>query len=259
MIALLILLTAAMAAWGQPSGDGVPLLHQVADAWRGVRTWRVEGTAEGRDGTPFSPYERRPFFSSKGGRWESRYVFFRGYTVCDVQDAWRRKILSGISYYEDDYSETATEPACRPPFPRWEDLLDSLVSAPLEGKDGQRGCTLVKGTYNVPVPAISDLAGSLGFGAGIRQPVGLVTREVCVDEARKVVLWERFEGDDGSPVHVTLDYEKIELDPQFGADEFHYPDAIPESIRGKPGRVPHFAINALDALPVCGIGSRCVP
>jgi hypothetical protein len=258
MTALLLLLSTAALAWAQPAGDGVPLLRQVAQSWRDVKAWRVEGTAEGKDGSPFSPYERSPFFVSKGGRWESRYVFFRGYTVCDTANAWRRKILAGVSYYVDDYSETATEEACRPPFPRWEDLLDSLVSANLDGKDDQRGCTLVKGIYKVPVPTVDDLAGGLGFGAGIVQPMGLVTREMCIDEARDVILWERFEGGGGQS-HVTLEYEKIERDPQFGPDEFRYPDAIPESIRGKPGPLPHFTINILDALPVCEPGTRCAP
>lgn len=254
MIALLLVL-AATAAWAQPTGDGVPLLRRVAESWRDVKTWRVEGTAEGRSGIPSSPYERRRFFVSKAGPWQSRYVFFRGYTVCDIQNAWRRKILSGISYYEDDYSETATEEVCRPPFPRWEDLLNSLVSATLDGREDRRGCTLVRGTYGVPV--VYDLAGGLGFGAGIVQPMGLVTREMCIDEAREVILWERFEG--SGQAHVTLEYEKIERDPPFGPDEFRYPDAIPDSIRPKQGKVPSYTINILDALPVCGLGPRCVP
>lgn len=68
------------------------------------------------------------------------------------------------------------------------------------------------------------------------------TRELCVDEASKAILWERFETMLEASAHHVATFTKIERDPEFSPDEFEIPLYA--------GRSPDRWLQLLGSLPV---------
>lgn len=198
---IVLLILAAIAAGAQPTGDGVPLLRQFSEAARSARGWRAEGTI---GDSPITVSTRGPLeMRYLAGQWPERF----DRTVCDGSTMWNAW-YHGIS--ASGSVEAATAANCNPSALDWDALLDSLLFAVLDGKDGALGCTLVRAEYAVHA----------GLDTRYTPPYGLwpVTRELCVNEASKVVLWERLNM--GTYV-VTL--TKIKRDPVFSPDEFEIP------------------------------------
>jgi hypothetical protein len=72
-------------------------------------------------------------------------------TICDGSNVWRKRVLHGVSFSVEESIDAATASACNPPTVLWwEDLIDSLRSGTLVGKDTTRGCTLVRAEYTPP-------------------------------------------------------------------------------------------------------------
>jgi hypothetical protein len=242
MVIVLLILT-AIAASAQPTGDGVPLLRQVSEAARSAKGWRAEGgrdvRVEGPRGSPLF-FEGRGFTVSMRGLLESHHDLGSGLTVCDGSTRWNQLRSFGGQVWES--REVATAETCRPPAPRWGALLDSLRSAVILGTDDSRGCVLVGARY--------DLPDGLGFYIPTAPPVGLITREMCVDEARNMILWERLEGTSASlnRVIVSMTYKEVERDPEFGPDEFKIPPADFSYRDAQPDGVD--LLQELDSLPV---------
>ncbi len=223
MIALLMLI-AAMAAWGQPTGDGVPLLSEVAGVARAATGWRVEGTMEGRVDIANIGPQQKHFTLSRRSPLELKHVLgevtgdFENFTmfVCDGSSVMYRRALTGISAYRDDMVFAATPHACQPPIVRWEDLLESLRTAALTGEDASFGCTMVRAEYSSP--------GNLRFY--ITDADMPFARTVCIDPITVMVRWEQLEvGDPAGPYKVKFIYTRVERNPEFAADEFAIPPA----------------------------------
>ena len=111
-----------------------------------------------------------------------------------------------------------------------QDLLPSLSGEILVvGKDGALGCTVVSAEYKRP--AGLELLNFYDMAPGLMGTLGPVSVEVCIDEASKAPLWERFEVTQGSPspvpVRWVVSLTKIERDPQFNPDEFKIPPNVP--------------------------------
>jgi hypothetical protein len=154
-----------------------------------------------------------------------------GVIVCDgTTRSNRYQPFSGEDMRERESREPATPEGCTPLALRWDNLLDSLRSAVLVGSDESLGCMLVKAEYMLP--------DGLGSYFPTEQIVGLVTKEMCVDEARLVILRERFEGKTSHFPHlvVTLTYQNIKRDPDFGPDEFTVPAPLPPLPPQPPGK-----------------------
>jgi hypothetical protein len=251
-VIIVLLLLAAGTASAQALGDGVLLIRAVSDSARSANGWRAEGTVEVKllDHDRPAYVGRWPLSVSKRGPLEMRHslgVDPGSYplssfelTVCDGETVWSRKMITGISARKEETSRDATAEACAPVALRWEDLLDSLQAAFLVGKDSASGCTLVKAEYSSPVGGLELYIPDL--------QLGLVTREMCVDEGRKVILWERFEVTQRYNVQyvVSFTYDKVERDPEFRVDEFEIPLSVPSSDQRS---AEHFR-KLLDAGPV---------
>ena len=220
---LLLLILATICTSAQSVGDGVPLLRQVSEASRTAKGWRASGGLDVKAGLPgasrqFDFEESRGFMTSKRGPLESHDNSGRGETVCDGSTRWNRLLSVGNGHAWESM-KTATAEECDPSALRWGNLLDSLRSAVLLGAAGTSpACTVVRAEYTLPKGP--------GFWIPTFHPVGLITREMCIDEPRKVILWERFEGTSSEGVHVmvSMTYNEIERDPEFGVDEFEIPN-----------------------------------
>jgi hypothetical protein len=200
-VIIVLLILAAVAASAQPTGDGVPLLRQVAETARSAKGWRAEGTLG-----------ESPITVSTRSLLEMRYLVGQqpesfDLTVCDASTMWNAR------YHRISASGSvgaATAANCNPSALDWDALPDFLLFAVRGGKDGALGCTLVRAEYAVHA----------GLDTRYTPPYELwpVTRELCVNAASKAVLWERL--DMGTYV-ATL--TKIERDPVFSPDEFEIP------------------------------------
>jgi hypothetical protein len=213
-------LTAAALAMGQPAGDGVPLLRQVAEAAATAKGWRVEGTMEGWVAIANSEPQQRFTLSRRSplelrhvlGELEGEYLNFT-MIVCDGSSVLNRRALTGVSAYRDDTVYGATAHACQPPIVRWEDLLDSLKAATMTGEDAALGCTEVRAEYSSGNSSFYFLGAAVPFA-----------RTVCVDLTTNLVRWEQLEVGRESAL-VKFIYTKVERDPDFAADEFAIPPA----------------------------------
>lgn len=229
-VIIVLLILAAITASAQPTGDGVPLLRQVSEAARSAKGWRAEGTSGTSSITVSTrgPLEMRYSVSGNSGSFNR--------TVCDGAEIWNAW-YGGISSASG--TGPATAPECNPSVLQWDSLLDSLLSAVLAGKDSTVGCALVRAEYASPT--------SSGYPNIPAYRLRPVTREVCVDEASKAILWERFFA---GPYVVSL--TRIERDPEFGPDEFKIP---PHTLLAE---IP--VLDQLDALPLlsCSDSSQSV-
>jgi hypothetical protein len=242
---VILLLLLAVVADAQPIGDGVPLLRQMSEWVRSATGWRASFYLEISSEPVIIPAFGSSGAISKRRPLELNYAYAGGFsrTICDGTTLSSRMLpFSGPNPQETEFRTPATLERCNPLALRWDNLLDSLVSAALDGSDRLAGCTLVRAEYMLP-----DGLGRYFPTEPILSPV--ITREMCIDEARLVILYERYEGPTSHFAHsiVTYRYQDIERDPEFGPDEFAVPP--PLSAAAPPAPLPLRTLESLSLLP----------
>jgi hypothetical protein len=265
-VAILLLLLAVLAARAQPVGDGVPLVRQVSEAARSATGWRA-GYDLGIDSDP----QVIPAFGTSGSiskrkPLELNYPFFGGRIICDGTTFYQgTEPTSGPNPQRTESRAPATAELCTPLALRWDNLLDSLRSAVLAGPDEDSTCTVVEAEYVLP--------NGLGRYFPTERFLGTVTtREMCVDETRLVISWERFEGPTThfAKTIVSYLYHNIERDPVFAPDEFIVPaplpparDALVPGLTGAYVDLGGGSLDLLNTLPLClnalSVGCRRLP
>ena len=225
-------------------------MQQVSESVRSAKGWRASFYLEISSEPVIIPAFGSSGSISKRRPLDLNYAYFGGFsrTICDGTTLSDRMLpFSGPNPQETEFRTPATEERCTPLALRWDNLLDSLVSAALDGSDRLAGCTLVRAEYMLP-----DGLGRYFPTEPILSP--LITREMCIDEARQVILYERYEGPTSHFAHsiVTYRYQDIERDPKFGPDEFTVPPPLTPVRPSAP-----LPLHTLESLPLCLSVSSC--
>jgi TonB family protein len=234
---LVFLLFTSMAL-AQPGEDARPLLRQVSDAARNVRSWRAEYVATiETTGEGFRSKREMPTKETAQGpnllRREMTPTGTPILIICDGVNTW--DYTPALKQYQKTLGARA---ACSSHFSNWARLMDGIQSAVITGSD-----TVV--FEGIPTPC--DL---------VRAEYGTLTMTVCVDRNRSLILRETSEAkavSNPSPPKVaqsktTISYSSIERDPVLPPDFFTFeppagstllaPTGSPPAQRVDPGPFP---------------------
>jgi TonB family protein len=222
---LMFLLFTSMAL-AQQGEDARPLLQQVADASRYVKSWRAEYvvTTETTGEGVQSKGETIIKEASKDANFLRRETTRAGtpiLTVCDGANAWR--YLPATKQHGKMLATTAT---CASTLNGWTRLLDGLQSAFVTGSDKVEfegvatSCDVVRAEYGKLQSTIGRLWGTATSVTG--------TRTMCVDRNRSLILRDTIEAKavpSASSPNVmrstrTTTYSSIERDPVLPPDFF---------------------------------------
>ena len=236
---LVLFLLLAGVGFAQTGQDALPLLREVAEASRNLRTYRAEGhiaqdvdigIGGGKEDLAFRVATRFPqrmrIEVSGGPEWVTGLPYT---VVCDGRSGWvyydKGKVFRKVD------AEDWTRGYCTPgTLTSFEHVADDVRSAVIAGDGHERfegraqPCVVVEAQYRV----IKDVM----IPPGMVAQVGRVSRRMCIDPARKLILSDRLEADlDAGPVpyHVleTVTYERIERNPDLpeALFEFQPPEA----------------------------------
>lgn len=231
-------------ALAQQGEDARPLLRQVADAARNVKSWRAEyvATIEVEGAGIQSKTETRAKESLQGPNLFRRELTRAGspvLIVCDGANTWW--YASAAKQY---LKTPVTTAACASTFANWAQLLNGLQSAVITGSDTvafegvPTPCDVVRAEYaRLPSGAI------LGVGANV-QATG--TRTMCVDRARSLILRDTLEtksvpnppSPKGMQSKTTTTYSSIERDPVLPPDLFTFEPPAGSTLVASPASAP---------------------
>jgi len=234
---LFLLLLLAAAGFAQAGEDARTLLREVAEASRNLTTYRAEGHIVQeldfgpirRDTLSFCVATRAPqqmrIEMTGGEEWATGLSYT---AVCNGQSGWA--YFDRAKHYQKVGVDPLTRGYCATgSLTSFEHVADNLLSAKIAGKrhskfEGRsQPCVLVQALYRVikdvmvpPAPVVS---------------IGRVSRTMCVDPARKLILEDRLEaewdpGPNGIHLTETVTYDKIERNPDLSPAlfEFHPPE-----------------------------------
>jgi len=252
MRALLLLLWTGLAS-AQSGSDGLPLLRAVADNFRNLTAYSVEGhfslesnslLGAGEQDLSFrvaSRFSRQLRVEFAGGeKWITGLPFV---AVCDGPTGW--VYYEKIKMYEKVNLAGWMAGYCAPgTLSGFEHVADNVRSAVITGASQAQfegrlePCVVVEALYRV----IEDVK----ISPGVIGKIGRVSRKMCIDEGRKLILTDRLEADEeaGShPPHIVeaVSYDRIERNPRLSPVlfEFHPPEGFTEMHRPKePTSVP---------------------
>jgi TonB family protein len=229
-------------ALAQQGEDARPLLQQVADAARNVKSWRtefvttVETTGEGVQ----SKVETLSKEASKDPNFLRRETTRAGtptLIICDGAVAWRYSPAT-----KQHGRAPGTTAACASTFSGWTRLLDGLQSAVITGSDTVEFdgfptvCDVVRAEYAKLTSTINRLGGTDTAGAG--------ARTMCVDRNRSFILRDIVETKavPNSPSSSVLrstaatKYSSIERDPGLPPDFFVFEPPADSTLVTPPAR-----------------------
>jgi TonB family protein len=221
----LMLLVCASVAFAQQGEDARPLLQQVADAARNVKSWRaeyvvtVETTGEGVQSKTEMPVKETVQCASLARR-EATLAGTPVLIICDGTNMWTYA-LSAKQYLK----AAGTTAACASYFSGWTRLMDGLQSAVITGSD-----TLV--FEGVPTAC-----------ALVRAENSTLTMTMCVDRSRSLILRETVEAravpnpssPNVMPSKMTILYSSIEKDPVLPPDYFKFEPPPESTLSAGPG------------------------
>ncbi len=236
LVVLLVLL--GVACFGQTGEDARPLLREVADGSRRLSSYRAEGhiaqdldigIGGGKRDLAFRVATRSPqqmhIELSGGPEWATGLPID---VVCDGGSGW--VYYGKPKQYDKVVAGERTQGYCsRGTLTSFEHVADSVKSAVIAGRDQvqfegrSQACLVVQAQYRV----IDDFM----IPPGMVGKIGRVSRTMCVDPVRKLILRDRLEADldagpDGYHVIETISYDRIELNPDLPSAlfEFHPPE-----------------------------------
>jgi TonB family protein len=215
-------------ALAQQGEDARPLLQQVADAARNVKSWRaeyvatIEVTAEGIQSKMEMPTRE----SSQSPNLMRREITLAGIPtliICDGASAWT--YMPALKRYQ---KTTGTSAACVSTFSSWAQVLNGLQSAAITGSETlvfegiPTPCDVVRAEY-VRLPSGTNLPG----GTNVQ---GTGTRTMCVDRNRSLILRDNIEtkavpipsSPNGVQSKAMIAYSSIERDPVLPPDSFTF-------------------------------------
>ena len=183
------------------------LLQEVADSAAHAASWRIEGSvkymgsrSEDTHTSSFAVYIRSP----DQVRFEQTGQALPAIILCNSTDAW---------IYSPVILQFKKEPAtgnhlCSPIVGPWKRLPVEIQSPKANGHCG-------------PDPTIHSSAYTLV--RGVSEPeltsAGRLKRTLCIDPARKLVLWEKWESRYGSQLYV---YSRLDKDVEFDSKTFTF-------------------------------------
>lgn len=213
------LIILAVLALAQPTEDARPLLRGIAEAAGSAKGWQAEGVSlmeMTSDGTHTTMETR--FKMAKQGPLHSRYeANGAGATVsvCDGEAQWIYFQRAGF------HTRNPIGDRCVPPVVRWDNLMDSLTSAVVTGREqvefegSMRPCDVVRAEYDSTTPLIP---GTPIYGKSVRT--------LCIDPVSKLILRDHLEAAPNAGAFMrtsmTITYSKVERDPQLAADVFQF-------------------------------------
>jgi len=209
---IVLFLLVMRAALGQTNVEAARLLKDVADSASKAVNWRIEGSVEYSGPGPsatFGTSTRSQFTllmrSPEEVHFEETNAPTPALIVCDGSNAW---IYSPpINRYKKEPS--AKNPLCSPIVGQWRLLTAALESPTLVGSCG-------------PAPSIETPA-NYQLVSGFSMPeiaiAGRMARTLCIDPAKKLIVWETWKTKDSSRVYV---YSKIDQNEEFAQDAFTF-------------------------------------
>ena len=236
----LLFLLFTSTALAQQGEDARPLLQQVADAARNVKSWRaeftanVEITAEGMQSKMELPSKE----TAQGPNFLRREMTLAGtpvLIVCDGVNTWN--YAPALKRYQ---SIPGTGAACVSTFGSWAQLLNGLQSAVITGSDTvvfegvPTPCDVVRAEY-ATLPSGANLSG----GTNVQ---GTGTRTMCVDRNRSLILRDNIEtkavpfpsSPNGVQSKAMIAYSSIERDPVLPADLFTFQPPADSTLSASP-------------------------
>jgi len=247
----LFLVLQALCGFAQNGKDARELLNEVAAASRNLQTYRAEGRIAMQllmTGPPvldltFRVETQAPnrfrIELSAGPEWE----WITGFPVmmlCEGHSGWMYQ--SKAKLYEKLGPGNPPGDQCAPfTLLGFEHVADELRSAEITGtghaqfEGRSQPCTMVQAQYRV-------VDGVMLF-PGMNMKVGRVSRTMCIDAARKLILTDHIEAEQeleepGGPSHLeqTVTYQRIERNPTLkpGTFEFHPPADAKERVEPVP-------------------------
>jgi TonB family protein len=224
MMRTILALALAAGGLGQTEHDARALLQEVASASRAVTSVRAEGRIDqdldiglggGKRTLRFRVATREPRQArvemSGGEEWVTGLPYL---AVCRDAGGWL--YLDRVKIYEHLNAEDAAGYCTAGMLTDFSRVADDVISAavigpshaPFEGRDLM--CTEVEAHYRV----IQDVM----VPPGLVLKLGRVTRRMCIERARHLILRDRFEADtDAGPdrYHIvqTVTYARIERNP----------------------------------------------
>jgi TonB family protein len=212
------------------------LLRAVADSFQNLSAFRVEGHVsqelDTNDHIAFrvAGRSRQLYIEVTGGEdWMTGLPYT---AICDGGSGWAyyKKSKSYQKVSPDDWNRGYCTPGSLTGF---EHVADNVRSARITGTsqvefEGHvQPCVVVEAVYRV----INEVM----VVPGITGKIGRVSRTLCIDEVRKLILTDRLEADlDGNehPPHLveSVSYDRIERNPNLPAAlfEFHAPEGATE-------------------------------
>jgi outer membrane lipoprotein-sorting protein len=216
---LVLILVAVITASAETGKDARRLLESISKAVRASDSLRVEGTAM-RDVTgDRADHEETSFVLAMQG--PLRLSFHASgpkpmLQVCDGTSLWN------YSETSNSYTKSAADmELCSPPFARWGNLTEYLVDAKIIRNDHSefeghpQECEVIEATYESPKPLLPGVPSA-----------GRLTRSLCIDPVRHLVLREQLETPpDVSPTgarhySMAITYSHIELNLSLTRSSF---------------------------------------
>jgi TonB family protein len=237
-VRLVLILMAVTTASAQPGKDARRFLESISKAVHSSDSLRVEGTAT-RDVTgDRTDHEETSFVLATQG--PLRLSFHANgpnsvLQVCDGTSFWNYSEASN-SYTKS----TADIDLCSPLFARWGNLTEYLVDANIIGNDHSefeghsQECKVIVATCEAPKPLWPGVP-----------TVGRLTRSLCIDPVRHLVLREQLETPpDVRPTgarhySMTTTYSRIELNASLDASLFQFdPPSGSQQVSGSHRTTP---------------------
>jgi TonB family protein len=233
-IFVVVMLFVTSVGLGQSTQDPRTLLHQVAEASRNLKTYRAEGhlaqdldmgIAGGKENFAFHVVTRLPSqmrIEISGGRsFEDGLPFL---AICDGKTGW--VYYSKRNVYRKIEADSDLQGYCAPSLlSTFSQVDENLKTAVISGNDRSnfegrsQSCVVVQAKYR----AIDRFL----ITPGLVARVGRVSRTMCIEPTRKLILRDRLEADleagtDGGHVDETIAYDRIERDPEISASLFDF-------------------------------------
>ena len=254
MVSLILLAAAGPAKTGQ---DARPLLREVAGASQNLATFRAEGQISQDLDLPFVGGKRNLTFRvatrspgqmrvELGGLPDYRDLMSGGRenltAICDGPNGWYYSD-KGEHYFKIAPGENTQVFCMAGTLTSFEHVANDVISATITGTGHAefegRGvsCAMVRARYRV----IPDLT----VPPYMVLKLGRVSRTMCIDQARKLILSDHLEADmDAGPLpyHIdeTVTYDRIERNPDLPASlfEFHPANGMTLFVPPEPPRPP---------------------
>jgi len=249
----LVLVTCS--AFAQSGSDAGPLLRDVAASFRNLTSYRVEGRISSdldlgfrmKDDHTFRISARPPQMHieiSGGPEWATGVPFV---AICSGLNGWL--YFAKINKYEKVDPNDLGDRHCTPgTLTGFEHVADDLRSAVITGaghaqfEGSRQSCVVVEAQYRL----IRDLT----LTAGMVSKTGRVSRRMCIETSRKLILTDHFEidtlGPDRYHSEINVTYDRTERNPALADElfEFRPPTGASEIVPPVTANAPPATTNA---------------